>query len=322
MSSSSGRSSGLFRAISFAMSIVIPIEVLAAACGVKPAFQQPDEDGTTRVQVFQGSPLPELGNSRPLLLITSLKVNTDGTKISYQQNDPTGRRCISDPVAANCAINNIRNAYRDHTRPVADFEAVRDAGYPTPRTWEVLSPTIIEKDAATGKPCITPDGYLVSMTADVAVPGGFSKQGNCDPSKWIDALVIPAFVIPKNSRFLSLAVAKRSIVIALSPSSSRRVVPGIVGDVGPAQQVGEANVAMNRALNGMPATELPKHRPDAVERFQAGRSAILIFPGSAAVLARPINAQRVADAGNDALAKFGGAEKLYSCIKNELNLSF
>lgn len=196
------------------------------------------------VQVFQGAPVPELGNSRPLLLITSLKVNTDGTKISYQQDNPTGRWYVRDPAAANCAINNIRNAFRDHTRPVSDFEAVRDAGYPNPRTWEVLSPRIIEKDAKTGKPCVTPDGYLVSMTADVAVSDGFNHQGNCDQSKWIDALVVPAFVVPKKSRFLSLAVAKRSIVIASSQSSSKRVVPGIVGDVGPTKQVGEANVAM------------------------------------------------------------------------------
>ena len=318
----SARSVGLFRAIPLAMSIVVPIEVFAAVCGFQPAFQQVDEDGTKLVQVFQGGPVPELGNSRPLLLITSLKVNTDGTKISYQQDDPTGRRCASDPGAAHCAINNIRNAYRDHTRPVSDFEAVRNAGYPNPRTWEVLSSSIIEKNAKTGKPCLSPDGYLVSMTADVAVSGGFSRLGDCDQSKWIDALAVPAFVVPGKSRFLTLGVAKRSIVIAFSQSSSKRVVPGIVGDVGPADQVGEASVAMNRALNGMPATELPKHRADAIERFQAGRSAILIFPGSAAVLARPINAQRVADGGNDALAKFGGADKLYSCIKDELKLSF
>lgn len=318
----SARSAGLIRAIPIAMAIVVPIEVFAASCGFKPAFQQPDEDGTKNVQVFQGDPVPGLGNSRPLLLITTLKVNTDGTKISYQQDDPTGRRCVSDPGAAHCAINNIRNAYRDHTRPVSDFEAVRDAGYPNPKTWEVLSSSIIEKDAKTGKPCLTPDGYLVSMTADVAVSGGFGRRGDCDQSKWIDALEVPAFVVPGKSSFLSLGVAKRSIVIAFSQSTSKRVVPGIIGDVGPAKQVGEASVAMNRALNGLPASELPKHRVDAIERFQAGHSAILIFPGTDAVLARPITDERVAEGGQAALAKFGGADKLYSCIKDELKLSF
>ncbi|MFH0340607.1 MAG: hypothetical protein ACHBNF_00460, partial [Chromatiales bacterium] len=89
---------------------------------------------------------------RPLLFITSLKVNTDGTKISYHQDDPTGRRCQTDPSASPCAINSIRNAYRDDDRPVSDFTAIRDADYPTPKTWQVLNPKILEKDAKTASP--------------------------------------------------------------------------------------------------------------------------------------------------------------------------
>lgn len=79
---------------------------------------------------------------------------------------------------------------------------------------------------------------------------------------------------------------------------------------------------MNRALNGLPVLELPKHRVDAIERFQAGNSAVLIFPGADAVLARPITAERVAELCHAALAKFGGADSLYSCINDELKLSF
>jgi hypothetical protein len=111
-------------------------------------------------------------------------------------------------------------------------------------------------------------------------------------------------------------------VIAFSPGTTKRVVPGIVGDVGPPGELGEASVAMNRMLNGLPETEVPKHRRDAVQRFQAGRTAVLMFPGTSAVLARPITPQRVADAGNAALTKFGGADKLYSCIRDEIDRSF
>lgn len=313
---------GLVRDIALVIAVAMPINAFAGACGFQPVFKQADEGGNQTVQVFQGDPVPALGNIRPLLFITSLKVNTDGTRISYHQDDVTGRRCATDPGATPCAINNIRNAYRDHTQPVSEFEAVRDAGYPSPRTWEVLSPSIIEKDANTGKPCVSTDGYLVSMTADVAVAGGFNRQGDCDQSKWIDALTVPAFVVPGQSRFLSLGVAKRSIVIALSKSSTKRVVPGIVGDVGPSKELGEASVAMNRKLNGLAETDLPKHRRDAIDRFQAGPTAMLIFPGAGAVLARPITGQHVEEGGNDALAKFGGADKLYGCIKDEVDPNF
>lgn len=301
--------------------------VLAGACGFRPAFTRPDENGTATVTVFRGDPVPALGNVRPLLFISSLKVNTDGTKISYHQDDVTGRRCQTNPAAKPCAINNIRNAFRDHTRPESDFITVRNAGYPNPQTWNVLSPEIIEKRAKTGKPCVTADGYLVSMTADVAVNGGFARVGDCDQAKWIDALTVPALVLPKAttsipSEFVTLGMRKRSVVVAASSSSTKRVVAGVVGDFGPAKELGEATPAMNGALNGLAATDLPKHRQDAIDRFQAQRAAVLLLPGSGFVLARPIDAPRVADAGREALAKFGGAEKLYGCIKDEVDAAF
>jgi hypothetical protein len=309
------------------IAIATSAHALAGQCGFQRAFDRPDERGTSVVGVFEGNPIPALGNAKPLLFITSLKVNTDGTKISYHQDDPTGLRCQNDPAAAPCAINNIRNAYHDSARPESAFTDVRDAGYPNPQTWQVLSPDIIEKSAATGKPCITPDGYLVSMTADVAIDGGFRRVGDCDPSKWIDALTVPAIVIPKSSaalpsQFLQLGLAKRSLVVAVSRSATKRVVPGIVGDLGPTNELGEASVAMNRALNGLPDTEQPKHRRDTVARFQAGRTAVLLVPGSEFVLARPITGSRVAEAGADALRRFGGVEKLYGCIREEIDPGF
>jgi hypothetical protein len=299
----------------------------AGECGFRHKFTRPDENGAQTVRVFEGEPVAALNNARPLLFITSLKVNTDGTKISYHKDDVTGRRCATDPTATPCAINNIRNAYRDHTRPVSDFIEVRDAGFPNPRTWQVLSEDIIEKDKVTKKPCVTADGYLVSMTADVAVEGGFNQVGNCDQSKWIDALTMPALVLPKStpaipSEFNASGIKKRSIVVAFSRSDTKRVVEGIVGDFGPAKELGEANIAMNRALNGLAVTDQPKHRQDAIDRFQAGRSAILLFPGAEFVLARPISGERIAAAGQAALSKFGGADKLYRCVRDEVSPDF
>ncbi|HEX2725309.1 MAG TPA: hypothetical protein VHN20_05770 [Beijerinckiaceae bacterium] len=301
-------------------------QALAGQCGFRHAFSRPDERGTAMVKVFRGDAVADLGNA-PLLFITALKVNTDGTKISYHQDDPTGRRCQADPSATPCAINNIQNAYSDLAKPVSAFTAVRDAGYPNPRTWQVLSPDIIEMNASTGKPCITPDGYLVSMTADVAVDDGRRRIGDCDPSKWIDALTAPAIVLPKRTRsrpsqFLDMGLRQRSLVVAVSRSASKRVVPGIVGDLGPTNELGEASIAMNRDLNGLAATDQPKHRQDAINRFQAGRTAVLLFPGTDFVLARPITGARIAEAGKDALAKFGGADKLYGCIRDEIDPAF
>src|SRR4051794_39864927 len=91
------------------LALSLPANAFAAACGFQHAFDRPDENGTQTVKVFRGNAVAELGNQRPLLFITTLKVNTDGTKISYHQDDPTARRCVDNPNAGPCAINNIRN---------------------------------------------------------------------------------------------------------------------------------------------------------------------------------------------------------------------
>jgi hypothetical protein len=163
------------------------------------------------------------------------------------------------------------------------------------------------------------------MTADRATAGG--TVGDCDQSKWIDALSVPAIVLPKRSpsvpsQFLDAGLGQRSLVIAVSRSATKRVVPGIVGDLGPTKELGEASIAMNRGLNGFPVTEQPKHRQDAINRFQAPRTAVLLLPGSSFIVARPITATRVAEAGEDALSRFGGAEKLYGCIREEIDPAF
>ena len=314
---------------SVALSILLSITAnsVAGECGFQLAFERPDEGGVKTVKVYEGNPVPSLNGVKPLLFISDLKVNTDGTKISYHQDDPTGRRCVQNPNNKPCAINNIRNAFRNHRKPVSDFIAVRDAGYPPAATWRVLSKNIIEQNKTTKKPCITSDGYLVSMTADVAIPGGFNKVGDCDQSKWIDALTMPGVVLPKNTRsapsqFKAKGVRKRSMIIALAPSAKNLSVAGIVGDFGPVNELGEGNIALNRALNGMPNTEQPLHRRDAILRFQTKSAAVILIPGRQSIHKRPISAGSIKNAGDALLADLGGLEKLYRCIRDEVSSTF
>ncbi len=104
------------------------------------AFQQPDEDGKRTLRVYRSSPTRH-GGTRALLFISDLKVNTDGTKVSYSQDDPTAASAWLTG-AAGCAINNIRNAFR------TDAAGLRLRAcamrYPEGRTWQLLSPSIIE----------------------------------------------------------------------------------------------------------------------------------------------------------------------------------
>ena len=74
------------------------------------------------------------------------------------------------------------------------------------------------------------------MTADRAIDDG--REGDCEQSKWIDALSVPAIVLPKGSQFVDARLGKRSLVVAASGSTTKRVVPGIVGDFGPRNELG------------------------------------------------------------------------------------
>ena len=105
----------------------------ADTCGLSAAFTRPDERGTQRVQVYAGAAEPRSGGSEPMAFVSDLKVNTDGTRISYK---------VDDPRAVNGAINDIRNALRKGFT-VADFERLaRNNWEPLDEAWRVLSANV------------------------------------------------------------------------------------------------------------------------------------------------------------------------------------
>ena len=273
-------------------------------CGLSAAFTRPDEKGTKRVQVYRGPAETRSGSSAPLAFVNELKVNTDGTRISYK---------VDDPRALNGAINDIRNAlHKGFT--VADFERVaRNNWEPLDETWRVLSAKVIEKDAKTGKPCVTADKYLVSKTAEVGAAGAWGREGDCDQNKWLDALTIPALVLPASSEFQSGKALNRNFVVAMTLSEPRRFAYGIVGDTGPEDDLGEASVEMNRILNGLPPGTIPQNGKDAIERFQAPKSLVLTFTGESNRLSYPITPQRIAEQVRVRFDAWGGETRLTAC---------
>jgi hypothetical protein len=285
-----------------------PAQSAGDACGFVRAFNQPDEGGAQSVHVYRGGASATIGGARPFaFVVPDVKVNTDGTRISYAADDPR---------AKTKAINDIRNAYNRPSRPISDFEAVRDAGWkPSARVWDVLSSKIIEKDARPGqegRPCLDDKGFLVSMTAIRAKNSGV--QGDCDQSKWIDALTVPAFVLPGGSQFEQGGVSLGNIIVGLTLREPRKIVLGIVGDIGPHNEIGEASVEMNRILNGLPQGAIPTNRLDAEDRFQGPRTLFLILPGQSNRISQPINAESVKSSAEARFNAWGGQARLEACM--------
>jgi hypothetical protein len=88
---------------------------------------------------------------------------------------------------------------------------------------------------------------------------------------------------------------------------------GIVGDTGPEDELGEASVEMNRILNGLPPGTIPRNGKDAVQRFQAPKSIILVFAGPSNRLDYPITPQRVTDHVKARFDTWGGEARLALC---------
>ncbi|MEH3047856.1 hypothetical protein [Sphingomonas adhaesiva] len=295
----------LARALASLSLIALPLQAVAAqTCRVTPAFTRADERGTKRVQVYQAAAEGTTGTA--LLFVSALKVNTDGTRISYH---------IDDPQAQRLAINNIANAMRRNVPDkVATFRRLAAAGFPAPATWQALLPNVIEADRRTGKPCLDADRYLVSKTSDVAIDGGHARDGDCTQAKWLDALDVNALVLPSGrTEFSARGADNRTPVVAMT-LGTRRLAYGLVGDKGPTDELGEASVAMNRTLNGLPPTERPANYRDAVARFQAPRSVILLLPGSSNRVARPLSGATVTAATRAQFERWGGQARLERCL--------
>jgi len=276
----------------------------AAPCGFTPAFERPDEGGSTRVQVYEGAPDPALGGRRPLAFVTSLKANSDGTRTSYKVDDPHGDRQ---------AINDIRYAIKPG-KTVKDFEALARAGWrPESKVWSVVEDYVIEKDARTGKPCMDAEGYLVSMTADVAVADGWGRIGDCDQSKWLDALTIPSMVLPSDGGgFEARGALTRSAVAAMTLGGASRLAYGIVGDLGPPDELGEGSIEMNRILNGLP--ENPTNYRQVENLFGVPDTVVMVFPGEENRMPYPITGEGAVAFSRARFEAWGGEARLRGCL--------
>lgn len=190
-----------------------------------------------------------------------LDVNTDGAARSYHPDDPRGRTL---------ALNNIGNALTEiraadgrvidctprsgacFTRYIATFEAARDAGWnrnghPAIRTNGIIP---WRHDPALGRevPCLNANGYFISQTAFLVAP----ERPLCDQGRYLDALTYNAIVLPGRTAWRSQGWrADKGDLVAVRDRATNRTAFAIVGDIGPARNLGEGSVALAAVLGGV-----------------------------------------------------------------------
>ncbi|WP_228255755.1 hypothetical protein [Pollutimonas thiosulfatoxidans] len=148
-------------------------------------------------------------------------------------------------------------------------------------------------------------GFYVSPTA----LADSSITDRADQSRYVNALRVPAAVVP--SSVLSRGIAMGSFGVAYE-LNKKIAVPFVVGDVGP--RIGEGSVALARLIAGQPL----KDEISRSERFvgQVDRPEVLwIFFKTPAEKYDSKNEEATVAKANAAYSAWGGAERLTACAK-------
>jgi hypothetical protein len=252
--------------------------------------------------------------NKSLLFIERLNVNTDGTRRSYNVDDFWGQRNT---------LNNVCNAMRDGCAGLGS-EELRNRRLLTQRAasldWpaELLSQTKISSDIIpfrNNKPCPAVAGFLVSATS-LAKPGSTDP---CDINNYVDALTVPAIVIPKgsSSEFALRNAAVGDLVVTMTPNSEVPVF-AVVGDTGPVNQLGEGSIALNGKLLGKTAPPVNydevRGRGNFVGRaWTVNRAVVLIFPGTRDRANPFMTTTRIDEAASRRFEEWGGRMRLKAC---------
>jgi hypothetical protein len=262
-----------------------------------------------------------------LFFTADLDVNTDGSARSYHPDDPRGRTK---------ALNNIANAIqRIHaadgtditcaprrgacfTRFITTFEAARDAGWARTGAPRVSTDGIIPWQRVGGRrvPCTIAagphQGFFVSQTALAADP----TRDACDQERYLDSLAFNAIVVPRGVTWSSQGRPLRNgDLVAVRHGESGRTEFAVVGDRGPANAIGEGTVRLaaqlaGRTLDG--SETYPQIRALAIAKvhylaFPAQNIQAVVGPG------QPFTQDDIDRAGAEALAAWGGEERLAAC---------
>lgn len=284
-------------------------------CRMSLAFMQPDQNARGRATPVWA----DAGNSS-LFFIESLNVNTDGTRRSYSVPDFWGQTN---------ALNNLCNAMSDSCSGL-DTAGLRNRRLITQRAFALgwpaaelrqtrISPAIIPfKD---GKPCPNVGDFLVSATA-LHKP---VVTDVCDISNYIDALDVAAFVLPKNpphgiSGFAARQAGIGDLVVAMLPGGTTPVY-AVVGDLGPARELGEGSIALNGRLLGR--TEEPRNYTEVLGRppfrgrgWQVPRALVLVFPATRDRANPFMTTPRINEEAMRRFQDWGGVERLNSCARD------
>jgi hypothetical protein len=242
----------------------------------------------TLVGRYENNSVPVSRTSDGLVTFSSnVDVNTDGALQSYKADDlgfflPNGKLQTNSALNTICNGVNIRGP--NHAKLfgaaqcrqlIPEFQRIRNFGWLRDGENYVefyaiaRIPGTETAGKSRGKPC-EKDGFYVSQVARAMD----STKPVCDPDHWVDALRIPAIVLPIDNRMTATGVKLHDLAIIRLPNGTR--VGAIVGDTNP-NKIGEATVIANMRLRGMTA---PPANYRATVALGIRSAEYIVFPGT------------------------------------------
>ena len=237
-----------------------------------------------------------------ILFQTNLRVNTDGSPLSYHPQDPRGRTKALNNICNGIAVRRVGSdsnlCFTAFGEAIRVFEKFRDSNFQTVPpgfriTWNKVLATVQEngKDV----PCVFKSGefkgYFGSLTA--LRNGLTTDRGECEVNDQVNPMTVPALVLAGGQNPVKDFGAKvGDLLIAYNPRT-QLFTTAIIGDTGPADNLGEGSVALNMKLLG--TTTPPTNKQETFQlSIENTKVLIAIIPGSRLFnVAKPYTADNI-----------------------------
>ena len=267
------------------------------------------------------------GQRKIILFQTKLRVNTDGSPLSYHPEDPRGRtkalNNICNGIAVRRAGQNKNLCFSAFGEAISVFERWRDTNFQTvPAGFRITWQNVFAAVKENGKdvPCTFKtgefEGYFGSLTSlknDLT-----TNKGECEVNNQVNSVTVPALVLAGGEHPVKEFGAKvGDLLVAFNPRT-QLFSTAIIGDSGPPDNLGEGSVALNMKLLG--TTTLPTNQQETFRlSIENTNVLIAIIPGSRDFrVAKPYTAdninQRITDWRTE--AGFTSLEKLVEVMKS------
>ena len=224
---------------------------------------------------------------RIILFQTNLRVNTDGSPMSYHPQDPRGKDkalnnvCNAIVVQKNGATENL--CLTHFSEAIGIFERFRDSNYAIPQGYRITWRNVLAAVKENGKdvPCIFKSGqfrgYFGSLTA--LKNGLTGAKGECDINNQVNPMTVPALVLVGGENAVKAFGAKvGDLLVAYNPET-QLFSSAIIGDTGPKDNLGEGSVLLNMKLRG--TTAPPTNKKETFElSIEEAQVLVAIIPGS------------------------------------------